>query len=161
MANDGRIGGTGAALGVVAVVVGVAACVGGLSAAMAVVVAVPNFVMTQLRAKRLEVPGNVESIVTAELAYGDVHDAWLPVGSEPEARRSVSTQLRPFRTDEAWTRLGWSPEGDIRGAYWVVVTPAGFEVPGVCDVDGDGVLAEYVAGSDTHDARAITAPDVF
>ena len=106
-------------------------------------------------------PGNVESIVTAELAYGAVHDVWLPVGSEPDARGSVSKQLRPFRTDEAWTTLGWSPEGDIRGAYWVVVTPAGFEVHGVCDVDGDGVLAEYVAGSDAHAARAITPPQVF
>ncbi len=113
-------------------------------------IAIPNFVAMQLKAKRAEVPGNVDGIKTALLAYDAAYDEFIPAGSEAQARAVVGKELRPWERSPAWDKLGWRPDGDVRGAYWVVVVPGDFEVHGICDVDGDGDVAEYVATMSTN-----------
>jgi len=114
-------------------------------------IAIPNFVAMQLKAKRAEVPGNVDGIKMALLAYDAAYDEFLPAGREGQARAEVGKALRPWERTPEWERLGWRPDGDVRGAYWIVVVPGhDFEVHGVCDVDGDGELAEYVATKSTN-----------
>lgn len=156
-------GGGGRSVGLVAAVVValVLLCLGGtMVAGVVAAIAVPNFVAMQLKAKRAEVPSNVEGIKTAVLAYDAAFDEYKFCGDERSARRSAGKELHPWAEDPCWRELGWRPDGDVRGGYWIerVVGDDGspsFAVHGVADMDGDGVLAEYV-GTETENARLVT-----
>lgn len=114
-------------------------------------IAVPNFVSMQLKAKRAEAPGNVSAIATMEYSYDAAFDAFLPVGSRAEATRYARVQGAEAGEGDwsgPWQTLGWRPEGPTRCGYWVEVREGRFEAHGVCDVDGDGALAEYVLSSE-------------
>lgn len=117
-------------------------------------IAIPNFVAMQLRAKRGEVAAYVEGIRAAELTYEAMNDRYLACGSAADAAR-VGKDPRPWASEpaaECFATLGWKPDGDVRGAYWIEVgadesgAPA-FLVHGASDVDADGQVAEYVAGA--------------
>lgn len=130
----------------VLLVVGILAC-SGVVAGVGVLaaIAIPNFVAMQLKAKRAEVPGNVNGIRTAEMAYYAAFDKYIAVGPAPRSVNNVGKQAVPWLGDPAWDELNWQPDGNVRGVYWVELTPTGFEAHGVCDVDGDRQRAEYVA----------------
>ncbi len=107
-------------------------------------IAIPNFVDMQYRAKRAEVPPNVDGIKTAEIAYDAAFDTYVTAAVAPTS--SVDKLARAWVTNTGFTALGWEPSGDTRGAY--MVTMAGntnFTVTGYCDVDADGVNATYTA----------------
>lgn len=130
---------TGVVLGV-GVLVGVAAL--GMSAA----IAIPNYVAMQLKAKRAEVPGNVDGIATAEKLYHSASGRWLAVGSREEALgEHPGADQRTWTGGPGWTTLQWWPDGKVRGVYWVEVDGEQAVVHGVCDVDADGSYAEYAA----------------
>ncbi|MES2641911.1 MAG: RDD family protein [Myxococcota bacterium] len=131
--------------------------IGGIGVAAAI--AIPNFITMQMKAKRSEVPANVDGIVAAERAYHAANGAWLPVSNEAAAMAEVSGKApRDWAGGADWDALGWAPSGTVRGAYWVEVSPDGAEilVRGICDVDGDGDLAVY---STDADARAEMTTD--
>ena len=119
-------------------------------------IAIPNFVTMQLRAKRSEVPSNVDAILTAELAYDAAFDSFVPCGSEEEARVALSKNARPWEGGECWEKLGWRPDGMVRGGYWVEVNENVVTIHGICDVDGDGEFAEYKATIQDGRAKATT-----
>ncbi|GDX80883.1 hypothetical protein LBMAG42_26940 [Deltaproteobacteria bacterium] len=150
MQEGTRGGGAGVTAGIVIAAVLLVA-IGGPALVMCIgvtaAIAIPNFVAMQAKAKRAEVPGYVDGIKTAELAYDAAFDEFVPAGSEDEARRAVSKTPHEWRRDSAWDRLGWMPDGPLRGGYWVEVHGGDFTVHGICDVDGDGVYAEYTATS--------------
>ncbi len=123
-------------------------------------IAIPNFVAMQMKAKRAEVPGNVDALKTAELAYDAAYDRYVPFGDEAEARNSVGKQPRDWVDDEGTLLLGWRPDGQVRGAYWAEVDGNSFTVHGICDADGDGEFAEYVATESTN-ATLVTSPHVY
>lgn len=107
-------------------------------------IAIPNFVAMQYRAKRAEVPSNVDGIKTAELAYDAAFDTFIISPQVPSGN--------PGKTQVAWTAgtafdtLGWAPDGKVRGAYSVATTSStDFTVTGICDVDGDTVNATYTS----------------
>ena len=58
--------------------------------------------------------------------------------------------------------MGWGPDGQIRGAYWVEVAVDGadFTVTGISDMDGDGDLATFVATRDSA-ARMISPQGAY
>jgi type IV pilus assembly protein PilA len=119
-------------------------------------IAIPNFVAMQLKAKRSEVPGNVDGIKTAEAAYEASYDSYVGTTISPDAT--------PGKNQRAWVdaggyaTLGWSPDGQVRGSY-VVATAASsaacgsiaagsgpdFCVTGSSNVDGDTASANYNA----------------
>ena len=116
-----------------------------------VAIAIPNFVEMQRRAKRAEVPSNVAGIRHALLAYDAEFDVYIeaerhPLGEPgPESRDWGNGNPR-------FNQLGWAPDGNVRGQYWVTTTPAGkgsrggdFTVWGRSDIDGDGIFATYTA----------------
>ncbi len=116
-------------------------------------IAIPNFVSMQYRAKRAEVPSNVDGIKTAELAYDAAFDVFI---QETAFRPSSSVS----KTQTAWIggtsfdTLGWSPDGKVRGAYRVTTTSTtDFQVVGICDVDGDGSNATYTSTKSTNAAQ--------
>ena len=112
-------------------------------------IAIPNFVQMQLRAKRAEVPSNVDGIRIAELAYQAAFDRFIPVGQPwPRAVASLDEAMVAMPEGSPFDELGWSPDGLLRGTYWVDVTPDGFTVHGMCDVDRDGEPASYEADAE-------------
>lgn len=144
----GGIGGCLVALGAMILCVAAVPVVGIMAA-----IAIPNFVMMQQKAKRAELPMNVEGIRIAELSYYAAFDKYIPCGVEKgEARLQVGPAFRDPRGDPAFdclnTSLGWTPSGPVRGAYWVTVEGDEFEVHGIADIDGDGAVSHYVATRD-------------
>jgi len=129
-------------------------------------IAIPNFVEMQYRAKRAEIPANVDGIKTAEMAYDASFDQFINISQHPTGSPDKSPD--PWGTGNSGFRtVGWAPDGQVRGRYNVTTTspsssnPGGnFVVTGICDVDGDGVTANYTA---TKSINAVqnTANDVY
>ncbi len=110
-------------------------------------IAIPNFIEMQARAKRAEVPSNVDGIKTAELAYDAAFDEFVPTAPHPRRVQELTGDAVPWRNPTDFNTLGWSSDGDVRGTYWVDVPPDGsdFTVHGAVDIDGDGTVAHYTA----------------
>ncbi len=111
-------------------------------------IAIPNFVVMQQRAKRAEVPMNVDGIKVTLIAYEAINDTYLAVPEPvPLDTVMIGEQLVPWPSGTPFDELGWMPDGDVRGTYWVEVSDDGldFTVHGMCDVDGDGDPAHYTA----------------
>jgi type IV pilus assembly protein PilA len=114
-------------------------------------IAIPNFVEMQYRAKRAEIPANVDGIKTAELGYDAAFDTFIaatvhPTGTLGKTAQDWAGGNTGFQT------LGWAPDGQVRGAYGVEVEPASATVPGgnftvtgEGDIDADGVKSQYTA----------------
>ena len=107
-------------------------------------IAIPNFVDMQYRAKRAEVPSNVDGIKTAELAYEASFDVFVQQ-STPHPTTTPNKQQQAWTSGSNFDTLGWGPDGNVRGMYAVVTTTTDFSVGGLCDVDGDGSMAAYSA----------------
>ncbi|MDP2309420.1 MAG: hypothetical protein Q8P18_25590 [Pseudomonadota bacterium] len=147
-------------------VVGLVVCIGSIPVVgILAAIAIPNFVAMQLKAKRAEVPANVNGLATAQLAYDAAFDTFVPASSREEAEaelRAGGQEPRMWKGGGAWGTIGWQPDGPVRGAYWVEVDSeeGDFTAHGLCDVDGDGDFAEYVATSESR-ARMVTPEYVY
>ena len=107
-------------------------------------IAIPNFVDMQYRAKRAEVPSNVDGIKTAELAYEASFDVFVNQ-SAFHPNSSPNKQQRAWTSGSNFDTLGWGPDGNVRGSYTVGTGTTDFWIQGFCDVDGDGSGAAYSA----------------
>ena len=105
-------------------------------------IAIPNFVAMQYRAKRAEVPANVDGVKTAELAYDAAFDQFIEEASfQPDSDPGKAP--RPWG-DSAFDTLGWGPDGEVRGSYKITtVSTTDFLVQGIADIDGDGTQSTY------------------
>lgn len=159
-----EVRGSGSSTGVgvlgAVLVAGAGLCGIGVTAA----IAIPNFEAAQQKARRSEVPSNVDSIRTAELAQFALFGRYLPAGDPVAAAAELAggagKQQRPWVGGSDWDQLRWRPDYDARGVYWVEVSDTGFRVVGLCDVDGDGVHARYEADA-THNATLMTDPQTY
>ena len=123
-------------------------------------IAIPNFVAMQLKAKRAEVPGNVDGIKTAEMAYDAAYDGFLDAGNRPTATLDKTPDSWGATVD-GWSTLGWKPDGNVRGQYTAAKSGnTDFTVTGVCNVDADAVTATYTATSALN-ATQTTSNDVY
>ena len=111
-------------------------------------IAIPNFISMQLKAKRGEVPGNVDGIKTAELAYDAAFDGYVAAAVEPRATTALDKLAVAWVTNADWTALNWAPDGLVRGDYVTVSNATDFTVTGKSDVDDDGVSPTYTASKD-------------
>lgn len=102
-------------------------------------IAIPNFITMQLKAKRGEVPGNVDGIKTAELAYDAAFDGYVAAAEMPRGDGSLDKTLVDWTTSADWTALNWAPDGQVRGNYDVATATGAtdFTVTGDADVDND------------------------
>jgi type IV pilus assembly protein PilA len=108
-------------------------------------IAIPNFVDMQYRAKRAEVPPNVDGIKTAEIAYDAAFDTYFTVAASPTDDVTV-TKLTKSWVSPGFDTLGWEPSGEVRGTYSATKTGnTDFLVTGFCDVDDDDTNASYTA----------------
>ena len=112
-------------------------------------IAIPNYMAMQLRAKRSELPGNVDGIKNAELAYQAAFDAYVDCAARPGAVSRTPVQWTV--TSDNFSLIGWKPDGGIRGSYEVSgATNSDFLVTGSTDIDGDSELATYTATVSTN-----------
>lgn len=108
-------------------------------------IAVPSFVKMQWRAKRAEVPSNVDGIKTAQLAYDAAFDQFI-LQTTMWPSSTAGKAPRAWATGSNFDTLGWSPDGEVRGQYMVSTTSTtDFLVTGRSDVDGDATFASYTA----------------
>ena len=115
-------------------------------------IAIPNFVAMQLRAKRSELPTNVDAIRTAEKAYEHEWDAYTTCAAKPS---SLPTKIQTdfgasFGDGGDWDLLGWIADGQVRGQYSVDVNTGtsvsqNFSTQAYADIDGDGTTSAYAA----------------
>jgi type IV pilus assembly protein PilA len=112
-------------------------------------IAIPNFLAMQLRAKRSELPTNLDGIRTAELAYHAEWDGFTAAAATPAATPSGRPQTAFAAGGYAsFDRLGWVADGKVRGAYSVIAaagtfTTDAFLAQALSDVDGDNAMATY------------------
>ncbi len=108
-------------------------------------IAIPNFVRMQYRAKRSELPSNVDGIKTAQLAYDAAMDTFIQNSAfHPDS--SPTKKQREWAGGSAFDTLGWGPDGLVRGSYKVVsTTTTDFLITGIADIDGDSVMATFTA----------------
>ncbi len=105
-------------------------------------IAIPNFARMQLKSKRAEVPGNVDGIKTALVAYEASYNEFV---SLPDTPGAVSKTPAVFTQTVLWDNVGWEPDGFVRGSYGSTGSATTFVVAGYCDVDGDTTNADYSA----------------
>lgn len=115
-------------------------------------IAIPNFVEMQYRAKRAEIPSNVDGIKTAQMGYDAAFDEFISCLDHPGAASIGKKQVDWAGGNTDFQKLGWSPDGKVRGTYAVDTTVASasvkgadFTVTGICDVDADSNPADYTA----------------
>ncbi len=93
---------------------------------------------------------NLDAIRLAEGAHAMVLGRYLALPSWPRAAEAVDAVAVPWAEQESWKKLGWSPEGPVRGAYRVELRGGGYVATGTIDADGDGVPATAVATHRDH-----------
>ena len=129
-------------------------------------IAIPNFIAMQLRAKRSELPTNVDGIRTAEKAYHHEWDAFTSAGSTPSSlpgRTQVNFTGGGFAS---FSNLGWTADGKVRGMYSVTASNASsasaddFVATGIANVDGDSGNSQYTANR-AEKAEMITSNNVY
>ena len=125
-------------------------------------IAIPNFIAMQLKAKRGEVPGNVDGIKTSEASYDAAFDGYIEANISPRGTSALDkTMVAWTASGSGWTSLGWSPDGEVRGNYEVVsISATNFTVNGNADVDGDDAVANYTADIDSN-AELTSANNVY
>jgi type IV pilus assembly protein PilA len=111
-------------------------------------IAIPNFVEMQYRAKRAELPSNVDGIKTAEMGYEASFDQFVPAAAHPSSTPPGKKAASWAGGTNEYQKLGWAPDGDVRGIYIVSTTTSGasnFTVTGRGDIDGDSSESKYTA----------------
>jgi Tfp pilus assembly protein PilE len=127
-------------------------------------IAVPEFQEMQLKAKRSEVPVNVDGITTAHLAYEAANDrylfqtSWVPNGT-------FTKKTRPWITTSTYQAIGYRPEGAVRGGYYSPAwSTSGVDTVGRCDVDNDNINTLFRARIDQGvitQNEMISLPDTY
>ena len=117
-------------------------------------IAIPSFLAMQLRAKRSELPTNLDAIRTAEKAYHAEWDTYTACGVAPSAQ--PTRQAVPFNTGavNAFSQMGWAADGNVRGQYSVTITTSGnlaldnFEGVATGNIDGNDDISRYSCTKD-------------
>ena len=110
----------------------------------------PDFLYMGWRAKRAEAARYTEGIKTALLGYDAAFGGFVYCGSRNAARAALSKLQHDWigAGDPCWETLGWRPDGRVACEYWIEDTTLEPELPefrvhGICDLDGNGEIAEY------------------
>ena len=102
-------------------------------------IAIPNFLMFQLRSKTGEAKTNLAAIRTAEEGYFAEFGQYVAENT-PQGGTLTATK-QPFpATGTGFAQLGWAPEGDVFYAYAVTTNATGtnYTADAQGDLDADG-----------------------
>ena len=106
-------------------------------------IAIPNFVAMQLKAKRSELPPNIDAIKMSEVSYDATYDVYISLPPAPSG--TPGKTLRDWDGAGSWLSLGWRPNGALRGQYGATSGTSDFTVQASCDVDADTTFAVFTA----------------
>jgi hypothetical protein len=94
------------------------------------------------------------------LSYDMANDTYIALSQNPTGTPGKSP--RPFSVDADWSRIGWVPDGEVRGVYEVTLTSATeFEVHGWSDVDGNSDFFDVRASRSTTPEMDAGDADVY
>jgi hypothetical protein len=112
---------------------------------------------------RAEVPMNLKGIKTAEISYEANFDVYVSAEQYPPTSSGMKSKRWVYTDSGGFYTMGWSPDGDVRGTYWVTTSENeyNFTAWGIIDLDGDGVFATYKATKSENPNAPITPPDVY
>ena len=118
-------------------------------------IAIPNFVSMQLRAKRSELPTNLDGIRTAEKAYVNEWDVYTSAAAKPTTlpSRNPADFGATFGSGGDWDLLGWVADGKVRGQYKTTATTGSasaqnFSATAISDIDGNSASSFWWADKD-------------
>jgi type IV pilus assembly protein PilA len=103
-------------------------------------IAIPQFLIYQLRSKSAEAKTNLGAIRVLENTHFSEHDQFLPIAPEPAViPGSISTAFVP---NAGFAALGFRPEGQVYFSYGVAVSAdaVGFTADAGADIDTDGFV---------------------
>ena len=111
-------------------------------------IAIPNFLAMQLRAKRAELPSNLDGVRTAEKAYHAEWDQFTACGVTPATVPGRTPVAFAGGGYGAFDLLGWAADGKVRGTYVVTVTAGNFATDdfvstATADIDGNSANSSY------------------
>ena len=110
-------------------------------------IAIPNFLMFQLRSKAAEAKTNIASIRTAEEAHFAEFGVYVGgCGFAPAALPNPRTQKNPWPNVSMFNNLGWAPEGDVYYQYGVCGGGGllMYTIAANGDLDGDAVNSDFI-----------------
>lgn len=74
---------------------------------------------------------NMRALITAERAYDAAFDQWIATEPNPVQPVQVDGTRHSWGRPDDFDTLGWAPDGDVTGSYWITVSDEGFEVNSV------------------------------
>jgi prepilin-type N-terminal cleavage/methylation domain-containing protein len=110
--------------------------------------AIPSFLLYQMRAKRSESLANVQALANTELSYSHEFGVFIPIlGSQPGGGLGAAARAWTAAHTAVFGGLGWSPEGTVFFDY--DVNSGGgccpnldcFTATGYGDLDADGTVS--------------------
>ena len=129
-------------------------------------IAIPNFLQMMLRAKRAELPANLDGVRTAEIGYHAEWGEFTSASATPPAVPGRATTVFTGSGYAAFDLLGWSADGQVRAIYMAtsanvnVSTADDFTATAQSDIDGDSSYVEYMANR-TRKAEMLTQNNVY
>jgi type IV pilus assembly protein PilA len=113
-------------------------------------IAIPNFLMFQLRSKTGEAKTNLAAIRTAEEGYFAEFGTYVDSAGTFGGNNTPQKQVWPTTASGGFMQLGWAPEGDVFFQYAVTSNAAPPATPGTnytadaqADLDGDGNQSDF------------------
>jgi type IV pilus assembly protein PilA len=109
-------------------------------------IAIPNFLMFQLRSKTGEAKTNLAAIRTAEEGYFAEFGTYVVAAT---AGNTGAPQKQLWVPSTGFTQVGWAPEGEVFFNYAVANTAAvgtsltNYTADAMADLDGDGTPSDF------------------
>jgi type IV pilus assembly protein PilA len=107
-------------------------------------IAIPNFLMFQLRSKTGEAKTNLAAIRTAEEGYFAEFGRYVGAAAQPAG--GAQTTKTPWPAAAAgFDTMGWAPEGEVFFMYAVTINGAStsYTADSTGDLDGDGTPSDF------------------
>ena len=129
-------------------------------------IAIPNFLQMMLRAKRAELPANLDGVRTAEIGYHAEWGEFTSVSATPPVVPGRATTVFTGSGYTGFEMLGWSADGQVRGIYMATAANTSvsaaddFTATAQTDVDGDSNYVEYMANR-ARKAEMMTQNNVY
>ena len=108
-------------------------------------IAIPNFLMFQLRSKTGEAKVNLAAIRTAEEGYFAEFGAYVNAAVPTPGAPAIGATKRVWTGGDKpqFDILGWAPEGEVFFDYGVGALGSQYTIAAVGDLDGNGTTSDY------------------
>ena len=103
-------------------------------------VALPRFMVYQLRSKTGEVKVNLAAIRVSEESYYSGFERYLSAAPEPTTLPGMESVAFDGQGSD-FAKLGYGIEGNVYFSYGVAISPSGtgYTIDAAADIDGDGI----------------------